>query len=348
MGFVGVILALLAFSVMVIIHELGHFTLAKLNGVKVEEFSVGMGPTIMAIKTKETVYSLKILPFGGSCMMLGEDENGNTDPRAFGNKSVWARMSVLFAGPFNNFLLAFVGAMIVIGAMGIDEPVLTGVMEGYPAQEAGMQAGDVITRLNNEPIHVYRDVSLYISMHQGEDLVVKYERNGEKLSTTIHPKFSEEYNSYMMGIQVAGARKQVGILDNMKYSFYEVSYWIRYVFVSLKMLITKEVSVSNVAGPVGMVSAMSDMVEDSSKDGVFYVFINLVNVIVLLSANLGVMNLLPLPALDGGRLLFCFLEVLRGKPVNPKYEAYVHAAGLILLLTLSVVIMFKDIWQLIL
>lgn len=345
MAIIGVLLSVFAFGVLIISHEFGHFLLAKLNGIYVEEFSVGMGPRLLSWQGEETRYSLKAIPFGGSCMMLGEDEDCK-DPRAFGSKSVWARISVLAAGPIFNFILAFILAMIVLGSMGIDQPVLTNVIEGYPAKEAGMQAGDKIVKLNDETIHVYRDVSLYLALHAGETLDVAYERDGERHETVIVPKYNEEYNSYMMGIQVAGEREKLGIVGTIQYSFYEVGYWIHYTFVSLEMMFSGKVGVKDVSGPVGMVSSMSDMVERSSSSGAFYVFINLANFSILLSANLGVLNLLPLPALDGGRLLFCLIELVRGKPVKQEYEAIVHGIGLILLLGLSVVILFKDIWQL--
>lgn len=347
MSVIGIVLSIFAFGILIISHEFGHFLFAKLNGICVEEFSVGMGPRLLSWQGKETRYSLKVIPFGGSCMMLGEDEDCR-DERAFGNKSVWARISVLAAGPVFNFILAFILALIVLGSMGIDMPVLTGVMDGFPAQEAGMQAGDKIVKLNDENIHVYRDVSLYIALHQGETLDVVYERDGEKLETVIVPKYNEESGSYMMGIVAGGGRQQVGIIDTVKYSVYEVGYWIRYTFLSLKMLVTGQAGVQDVSGPVGMVSSMSSMVEESSESGAFYIFINLANICILLSANLGVLNLLPLPALDGGRLLFCLIEVVRGKPVKQEYEAIVHGIGLILLLGLSVIILFKDIWQLLL
>ncbi len=264
MQIIGVLLSIFAFGVLIISHEFGHFLLAKLNGICVEEFSVGMGPRLLSWQGKETRYSLKAVPFGGSCMMLGEDEESQ-DERAFGSKSVWARISVLVAGPFFNFILAFLLAMIVLGSMGIDRPVLTGVMDGYPAQEAGMQAGDRIVKLNDENITFYRDVSLYLALHQGESLDVVYERDGKKYEALIVPEYNEEYGSYMMGIEVAGGRTKVGFLDTVKYSIYEVGYWIRYTFLSLEMMVTGKVGVQDVSGPVGMVSSMSDMVQQSSE-----------------------------------------------------------------------------------
>ncbi|MGX8715008.1 MAG: RIP metalloprotease RseP [Lachnospiraceae bacterium] len=341
---VGIILSILAFSLLIVSHEFGHFIVAKKCGVYVEEFSIGFGPSLVSWQGEETKYSIKLIPFGGSCAMLGEDES-MADERAFTSKNVFQRMAILFAGPFFNFILAFILAVIVIGCMGVDEPVLSEVMEGYPAQEAGMQAGDRITRLNDENIHVYRDISLYLALHQGENLDVVYERDGQKYETVIVPKFSDEYQSYMMGIVVNGTRTRLGPIGTLKYSAFEVGYWIRYTFTSLKMLIRGRVGLQDMSGPVGMVSSMTDMVKESSQDGIFYIFINLANICILLSANLGVMNLLPIPALDGGRLLFCLIELVRGKPVDQEKEAAVHTVGILLLFALMFVIMFKDIWQ---
>lgn len=345
MKLIGIILSILAFSILIISHELGHFFLAKLNGIYVEEFSVGMGPTLLSWQGKETRYSLKAFPFGGSCMMRGEDED-SSDERAFGNKSVWARISVLAAGPAFNFILSFILAVMVLGSIGVDDPVLTGVIDGFPAQEAGMQAGDRLVKLNSEKIHVYRDVILYLMLHEGESLDVVYERGGELHQTQINPIFSEEYDSYMMGIEVSSERVRKGPLETLGYGLNEVVYWIRYTLISLKMMVSGQVAVQDVSGPVGMVSTMTDMVEESSTSGLFYIFVNLANVCILLSANLGVLNLLPLPALDGGRLFFCLIELVRGKPVKQEFEAVVHAIGLMLLLGFSMLILFKDIWQL--
>lgn len=343
--YIGILLSILAFSVLIISHEFGHFLFAKLNGVLVEEFSVGMGPRILSWKGRETRYSLKAVPFGGSCMMLGEDED-STDERAFGTKSVWARMSILAAGPVFNFLLAFILALVVLGSMGIDRPVLSSVAEGSPAERAGMQAGDEIVRLDRETIHFNRDITLYRALNPGDNpLEVTYLRDGKKHTVTLVPEYDEESGSYMMGVRFLRTREKMGPLETMKYSAYEVGYWIHYTFISLKMIFSGQVGVKDVSGPVGMVSSMSTMVKEASASGAFYIFINLANFCILLSANLGVMNLLPLPALDGGRLLFCLIELLRGKPVKQEYEAVVHGIGLLLLLGLSVLVLVKDVWQ---
>ena len=199
----SIVIAIIIFSLIIIFHELGHFLLAKKNGICVEEFSIGLGPRLIGKKIGETVYCIKLLPFGGACVMTGEDE-ASDDERAFGNKSVWARMAVVFAGPFFNFILAFVLAAVLIGVVGYDEPVVTSVTEGSPAEEAGIQAGDRIIRLNNMHIHVYREISNYLTLHPDkakEAVTVVYERDGEKYTTSLTPEYNEEAGRYLMGLQ---------------------------------------------------------------------------------------------------------------------------------------------------
>lgn len=346
----NIVLALLVFSFLIISHELGHFLLAKKNGVEVIEFSVGMGPRLLSYQGKNTRYSLKIVPFGGSCMMAGEfDEDPECAKEgSFVNKSVGARISIIAAGPFFNFLFAWILAVIVISNIGIDKPVLTDVTEGYPAIEAGMQAGDVITKINDKKITVYRDISLYLTLHPEaleQTMSVSYERDGKAYEVSITPKYDEEAGTYRMGI-VYGQREKLSPLGVIKYSFYEVKFWISYTFTSLKMLVQGQVTKDDVSGPVGLVSTISNVVEQSRPSGLYYVFLNLANFFILLSANLGVMNLLPLPALDGGRLVFLLLEAIRGKPIDREKEGYVHMVGMVLLMLLMVFILFNDISKL--
>lgn len=347
----NILLPILVFGMIVFVHEMGHFLLAKKNGIGVMEFSLGFGPKLFSFQKGETVYAIKCFPLGGSCMMMDElaeaDESCEIIPeKSFRNKSIGARISVIAAGPVFNFLLAFVLAVIVIGTVGIDRPVLSGVMEGYPAQEAGMQAGDRITKINGKNIVIYRDVSLYLALHQKENLQVAYERDGKEYQTLLVPKYSEETGMYMMGIQVSGLRDQTTVLETLKYSAYEVKYWISYTLTSLRMLIQGRIGVESMTGPVGLVSTMSDMVEESRDDGMLYVFLNLINFGILLSANLGVVNLLPLPALDGGRIFFFLIELLRGKPIDPEKEGMVHMAGMVLLMALMIFILYHDIVRL--
>lgn len=340
-----IIIALLIFSIIILFHELGHFLLAKANGIRVNEFCLGLGPTLFGVTKGETKYSLKLLPFGGACMMEGEDEESD-DSRSFHKKSVPARISVVIAGPLFNFIMAFVFAFILICNIGYDLPVIAEVSEGYAAEAAGMQAGDTIVKMNNSRIHFYREVSSYAMFHPGETVEVTYERDGERKTTTLKPQYDEELSKYRYGF-VGGAENQKGnILQNLKYSVYEVKYWITTTLGSLKMLVTGGYSVNDMSGPVGIVDAIGSSYEESISIGYFAAFLQMIYITILLSANLGVMNLLPLPALDGGRLVFLVIEGIRGKRVDPDKEGMVHFVGLMLLLALMVIVMFNDIRKL--
>lgn len=183
----NIILALVIFSIIILFHELGHFLLAKHNDVRVNEFCLGLGPTIVGFTKGETKYSLKLLPFGGACMMEGEDE-ASDDDRGFNNKSVLQRASIVAAGPVFNFIMAIAFSLILVASVGFDRPVLSEVMDGYPAKEAGLQAGDEITKLGSKSIHLYREVSLYTYFHSNETVEVTYKRDGEKHTTMLTPK----------------------------------------------------------------------------------------------------------------------------------------------------------------
>ncbi len=336
------VIAILIFSIIILFHELGHFLLAKKNGIRVNEFSLGLGPTLVGITRGETKYSIKLLPFGGACMMEGEDGESDDD-RSFQKKSVWARISVVAAGPVFNFIMAFVFAFILILCVGYDKPVVYGVIEGYPAQEMGMEAGDTIISMNGKRIHFYREVSMYQFFHPGKEVDVVYERDGERHEGTIVPSYDEKEGRYLMGLQGSGIREKGNVLSALKYSAFEVKYWISTTMQSLKMLVTGRVSANEVSGPVGIVKTIGDTYDASKTDGAFYIFLNMLNIAILLSANLGVMNLLPIPALDGGRLVFLIIEAIRRKRINPEREGMVHFVGLMLLLALMVLVMFNDI-----
>lgn len=350
---------LIIFSLVVFVHEFGHFLLAKKNGIGVVEFSIGMGPNIYSWVKNGTRYSIKWIPFGGACQMLGDD-NGIPDPdevvsddlHAFNNKPIWARISVIAAGPIFNFILAFLLAVIVISFAGTDKSIVQNVMEGYPVEAAGIQPGDEIVKINGESIHFYREILLYLQLNPGKTLNVEYIRDGERYRATIQPEWSEEENSYLMGIQgYAGLRYEVGALQTLKYSLYEVKYNIVTTFKSLGMLFTGKASINDLSGPVGIAEFVDDIVDDvvqntqeqSFGDKAMTMFLTLANFVILISANLGVMNLLPIPALDGGRLVFLFIEAVRGKPISKEKEGMVHIIGFVLLMVLMVVVLFNDV-----
>lgn len=337
----SIIVALVIFGLLIFFHELGHFLLAKRGGIGVTSFSLGMGPAILKKKIGETEYCLRILPFGGSCAMIGEDTESDEE-NAFNKKGVWTRISVVAAGPVFNFILAFVGAIVMILCIGVDKPIITEMIDGYPAYEAGVRAGDEVISMNGRNIGVYRDVSMYIQLHQGEEIELVYARDGERFETTIIPKMSED-GYYLMGITGGAYTKCENPLEVIKYAGCEVGYWIHMVFDSLKMMVTGQVKREDVGGPVRIVGMMGDVYEESAAISGFAVFINMLNMVIFLSANLGVMNLLPIPALDGGRLLIMFIEVITRRRVPEKIEGYIHMAGFAVLMSLMVLILFNDI-----
>lgn len=347
----SIIIAVLMLGIIIMIHEFGHFLFAKLNGIGVIEFSLGMGPRLASFVKGGTRYSFKILPFGGSCMMLGEDEN-EADEHAFNNKSVLRRVSVIAAGPVFNFLLAFLLSLILVGATGYDTTGISGVLDGYPAQAAGMQAGDVIQSVNGRKVHSFRDINMYLFTHPQKQVDVTWKRtdaSGKKqtLSAQLKPIYSKDSNQYMIGVQFDSAPRQVKNAGQLLlHGLYEVEYWIRYVFDTFYMMFHGLVSLNDISGPVGIVTVIGSSVSEASPYGLSAVIMMLLQLTILLSANLGVMNLLPIPALDGGRLVFLVIEGLRGKPIDKEKEGMVHMAGMMVLLALMVVLLFNDVRKL--
>lgn len=344
-----VILFIIVFSVIVVAHELGHFLLAKANGITVVEFSVGMGPKLLHFSKGGTEYSLRLLPIGGACMFEGEnglEEEGTLSEGAFPRAKVWARISTVFAGPLFNFLLAFVCAMLVVAYAGSDRPVIQDVMEGYPAQEAGIQSGDVITGLNGERIYLAREISLYTMANPGKTVTVEYMRDGQKQTATLVPQYDETEGRYLLGFQGYSEYVDCRNAGVFKYAYYEARYVLKMTVKSIGMLLTGKAGVDDVSGPVGMAQIIGEVQQEAAPYGPLAVAINMVNIAMLLSVNLGVINLLPLPALDGGRLVFLLVEAVRGKPVPPDKEGMVHFAGFVLLMVLMVFVMFNDISRL--
>lgn len=337
----GIIIAILLFSFIVFFHELGHFLLAKKNGIDVQEFAIGMGPNLVSKEYKGTLYCLKLLPIGGMCMM-GEDEEATDSPGNFNNASVWARISVIAAGPVFNFILAFVCAVILTAMVGYDQPVLSAVEEGYPAAEAGIQSGDRIVKMGDKNIHIFREISIYNQFHQGESVQITYLHDGEKKTVVLTPKLDEELGYERLGITGSGNTK-ANVITAVEYGAYEVKFWICTTIDSLKMLLTRQVGVDQLSGPVGVVSMVDDTYQQSKSYGIYVVLAQMLNMIILLSANIGVMNLLPIPALDGGRLVFLVVELIRRKRIPPEKEGYVHFVGIVLLMLLMVFVMYNDV-----
>lgn len=350
---VTIIVFVLVFGVVVIAHELGHFLIAKMNDIKVVQFSIGMGPDIVKFTKGETKYVLKLLPIGGACMFEGEDgiyskeQDGDDQNRpkpegAFNDANVWSRIATVFAGPFFNVILAFLLSLIVVGFSGESIPKINALIEGYPAEAAGLREGDLITKIDGERIYLQGEVTLVSALSGGEPMEIEYKRDGKKYTTVITPKFSEQDNRYYLGFSVGEAVLCKGF-DLIRYSAYEVRYWLKATVKSLLMLVQGKLSANDLSGPVGIAVMIDETIEVTKPYGLPTVVINMINFAVLLSVNLGVMNLLPLPALDGGRLLFLLIEVVRGKPVSPEKEGMVHFIGFVALMILMVFVLYNDI-----
>ena len=343
-GNLGIIVALILFSVIIIFHELGHFLLAKKNGIGVIEFALGMGPNLFSIKKGETEYCLKALPIGGLCAMVGEDTDDVSD-NSFNVKTVWQRISVVAAGPIFNFILAFIFALVLVGFVGYDTPVVYETDENGPAWEAGIRSGDIIKEANGKKIYMFKEFRTEVLMNKsGEPMTLVLERDGVEFTTVVTPELTAN-GSYKMQIY-GGAYAKTGFFETFKYGILEIRYWITTTVKSLGMLVSGSVSAEEVSGPVGIVTMIDDTYQEASTYGVLNVLLNMMNIGIMLSANLGVMNLLPIPALDGGRLVFLVIEALRGKPIPPEKEGWVHMAGFVLLMLLMVVILFNDLTKL--
>lgn len=348
----SIIISIIVLSVIVVIHEFGHFIVAKKGGILVEEFAVGMGPVIASKQIGETVYSLRLLPIGGFCRMMGEDSTGEIAERSFAEKNVWIRIAVVFAGPFMNFVLAMLLIICIVSTTVVVEPEITALSEGYPAEEAGLQVGDVITKINDKGIYVYDDVQIIMAENRGKAIELEVRRDGEKIKTTIIPK-ADETGRYLIGfsplIKNGIFSKEVinyekaGIWDTIEYSFDTMVFYVRYTAMGLAKVFTFHASREEVSGPIGIFQIVGDSYEAGIQHSVGAAVQNILYIGAVLSANLGVLNLFPIPAMDGGRLLFLIIEAIRRKRVNPEMEGRVHFAGFVCLMLFMVFIVYNDI-----
>ncbi|MBN2260938.1 MAG: RIP metalloprotease RseP [Clostridiales bacterium] len=331
--FTTIISFILVFGLLVIFHESGHFTLAKLNGIKVNEFSIGIGPKIYKKQKGETEYSVRAFPLGGFVKMEGEDEESE-NPRGFTNQTPLRRLSVIIAGPLMNFILAVILLSIIAFNIGMPTTTIDIVDEYMPAYTAGIQTGDKIIEIDGMEINVWQDVSSAIGDSSG-DIEILLDRNGEKLTVSVTPTLEENTD-----------RKIVGIIPTIEKSFFKsiAAGWNQMIFIFtsifsfLKDLIVGNEVQGEVIGPIGIIG----VVGQAADAGI----LSLLFIAAYLSINLGIINLLPFPALDGGRLIFILIELVRGKPVSPEREGFVHFIGFAILMALMVFVLFKDLIKL--
>lgn len=320
------------FGVLIFAHESGHLLCAKLCGIYVEEFSVGMGPKLFSFKKGETAYSLRLLPIGGYCKMPGEDGESEFE-NGFDKKSVPKRMLVVSGGVIFNIIFAVI--VFIIAYMGIgtpsSEPLIGEVYEGYPAYECGLEEGDFITAVNGEPVETWTDMTAYIQNGAGKELLLTVERNGEILEIGVTPEEQED-GSAVIGI--VSAREGIPLGQAIKTGFVQTYEMTKLIIVSLGQMITGAIGV-DLAGPVGVGQMVGQVAS--------YGFFNFLLFTAMLSVNLAVINFLPLPALDGCRLVFLAVEGIRRKPVSAEIEGTVHFIGFVLLMGLFVVITYFDI-----
>lgn len=327
--------AAIVLGLLVIVHELGHFTVAKAVGIKVQEFSVGMGPKIFQVKKGETDYSLRGVPIGGYVKMEGEDESSD-DERSFSNKPILSRIAVLVAGSFMNFLLAIIVLTGIFYTVGVVTTDIAGVGEESPAFEAGIEAGDKIIAIDGEMARTPSAVQNYINLSEDNEVLVTIERGEETLEKTVGTMEDEELSRRVIGVQFDVEQSLGGAVAG---SFRETRTIAVEIFNFFGRIFTGEANVSEeVAGPVGIVS----LVGDATRAG----FINVALLTAFISINLGIMNLLPIPALDGSRILFLLLEAVRGKPIDPEKEGMVHLVGFGLLIFLMLLVTYQDILRL--
>ena len=345
-----ILFAVLLFSVLILVHELGHFVAAKLSGVQVNEFSIFMGPALWSRKIGETQYSLRLIPMGGYCAMEGED-GGSDNPRSFDKAAWWKRFLILIAGAAMNFLMGIaLMAVVFLPVKRAVVPVIAG-FEPFATvnREGGLQAGDRILEVDGEKIYVQSDFNLILNLNPGDTHDLKVERNGE---TVELPNFLMEKHLssdgktmlYGMNFEV----RDLTVLQRLQNAWNQSLDTVRLVRLSLQMHLRGQAGLSDMTGPVGIVQQMS-VVADASATKVD-ALLNMLYFGAFIAINLAVMNLLPIPALDGGRivglLITTAVEAVTHKKVNPKYEGYLHGAGMVLLLGLMGIIMFKDIFVL--
>ena len=339
---VTIIGAILIFSVIIFVHELGHFLVARATGVNVLEFAIGMGPAIWKKQGKSTLYSVRVIPMGGFCKMEGEDEDVQTEG-SFSAKKPLPKIAVLAAGAGMNILLGFiiVNILTTVTAFqggGLPSTVVARVNPDSSAAEF-LQEGDRITAVNGKRVNIKKDLSFELSSVGSGESTLTFERNGESITKNFTPmeiKYDDGSTGYIVGFEIAPAKiTPWGVLRE---GFFQTVWMVKLVFVSIGMLISGEAGLNEMSGPIGVVSAMNSVAQSGILNFLFFA--------AFLTVNIGIMNLLPLPALDGGRIVFALFELIFRKPVPPEKEGIVHMIGFVLLISLMLFVTWNDIARL--
>ncbi len=348
-----IVIAIIAFGLLVAIHELGHFAAAKICGVRVNEFSVGMGPAIFKKQKGETLYALRVLPLGGYCAMEGEDGRSE-DQRSISKKSIPARFFIFAAGPLMNYILGLLIVLILFSQFSaFGSNVVDHFADGFQASgETGLEAGDRITKIDGHRIYYSGDFSMYMDRAGGEpvDMVVirdgsKIKLDGLLLEKKAYPN-DDGTQSARYGVNFTSI--PASFIETVKYGFYEAYNFVRMVFMGLSDLITGAVGIREMSGAVGIVGVISQV--GASSPSAYAALLNISYIVAFLAVNLAVMNMLPIPALDGGHiftmLVVWVLEKLLRRKIDPKIETYIHLAGLFILMALMALLVVNDVTKL--
>ncbi len=351
-----IIIAVLVFGVLIATHELGHFATAKALGVKVNEFAVGMGPALFQKQRGETLYSLRALPIGGYCALEGEDDEGSEDPRSFGRAAPWKKMVILAAGAGMNFLTGLLIILVLnIPQTGYVLPTVAGFLEGYGLEDCGLQAGDVVVSVDGHRMYDYSNLSLFLG-RAGSSVDWVVERGGERLTLKgLYMPLQERTDSegkttWLRGLSIGQYVLPATPGNKLLYTWYNTLDLVRLVWISLGDLVTGAVGLREMSGPVGIVEVMTEVGSQSAEVSPWLAAYQLAYLAALIAVNLAVMNLLPLPALDGGRIFFLLLNTLLyglfRKRIPTRYESYVHLAGLAALMVLMAAVTLSDVGKL--
>lgn len=336
------LLTIFIFGILVLVHEGGHFLLARANGIEVQEFAIGMGPKILSRVSKKSGirYSLRLFPIGGFVSMTGEDDESD-NPDAFCNKSVWRRMLTILAGPLTNILVGIIGMLILVLATGQLGSTVIADFADEAKSSAWLMAGDKIVAVDGVPVHTGNEL-VYEIMNSGyEPVDVTVVRDGKKITLegVEFPTFTESGATFgETDFKLYAEQKNVGTV--LKHAFFRSTSTIKMIWDSIIDMIRGRYGIDAVSGPIGITGTVGTVVKSGG-------FLNLLYLFVVLAMNLGVVNLLPIPALDGGRFVFLLIEGIIGRPLNRKVESYVNGIGLLILMGLMVLVAFKDILTLI-